>query len=222
MFILTLTPTPTPVPPAEVVEQAVRVIDVFQSLGPLMALLFVVALALAVVMVISYFNRGSTSTALTVVANAAAQKDKELAELKAQWGQDRQRHVESPSAIANQANRANDLFEAMNKRGIERDKQQQRMVENQDRIAASFDVLLHEGSAPLRVVANDVAAIMLKIGELDNRTSNWQAAMNDIPLIRADFNSRLDKLLAEMAKRSTKPIPQVQVPETTNGETPTP
>jgi hypothetical protein len=100
----------------------------------------------------------------------------------------------------------------MNNRGGERDKQQQRMVETQDKISKSFEALLHEGSAPLQKVAADMAAVMVKIGMMDTRTLNIESLLSSIPQLKTDFNARLDSLFAELAKRSTKPIPVV--PET--------
>jgi len=206
---LTLTPTPTPVPSAELVRQAGEIVTIWNTLSPIMAVLFVAAIALGIVALMVWIGRGNSSTAINVIANANAQKDKEIAELKAQREQDRQQNTENTKLLAEQFTRANDLFEAMNDRGGERDKQQQRMVETQSKIADSFESLLKEGSAPLQKVAADVAVIMGTINGLDTRTMTWQLAIESIPQIRADFNERLDSLLKELAKRATKPIPAV-------------
>jgi hypothetical protein len=205
----TTTATPTAVPPAELIEQATRVIDIWNSLGPLMAILFVLALAMGVVLLVTFANRNSSATAITVLAQANAQKDKDLLEAKEQRNQERVEFIKGLTVIADQSTRANDLFEAMNSQGGERVKQQQRMVETQDKISVAFETLLREGSTPLQKVASDVAVIMNVIGGLNTRTENWQTVMDSIPQIRADFNERLDSLFKELAKRSTKPIPIV-------------
>lgn len=207
-LLLNQTATPT-TPPAEIIRDAVRVLDTFDNLGPLMALLFIVALALIVVVIVQFSTRNSTSSAINVLAQANADKSKEIVDLRAQLVEYQRLHVEGLSVIGTQASRTNDLFDAMNNRSANRDLQQQEMVATQGRIAASFDKLLNEGSAPLQQVARDVAKLLELVNSVDNRTNNWQKVIDGIPQIKQDISKRLDELMGELQKRSTKPIPIV-------------
>src|SRR5688572_3069028 len=121
-------PSPTDIPSDELLDKAERVIDIWNSLGPLMAILGIVALALIVIGLVSYSSRNSSSTAIKVLEKVSERQDKEIALLQQQGSSDREKYVQSISVVAEQSTRANDLFEAMNNRGGERDKQQQRLV----------------------------------------------------------------------------------------------
>ena len=207
MDAFNVTPSPTQ-PPAEVIEQAIRVISVFDSLGPLMALLLVVALALVVIVIIVFSNRNASANAITVLANTTAQKDKELAELKEQRRQEHEQFIESLGAIADQGNRANDLSEKANEilraqmdRGLERDA-------NQKKFAEDFHILLNTGSKPVREILERIQVIAEQVKNLDARTADWPDVLKTItPLL-----IELGALRQEAKKHSTQPIPVVDAP----------
>jgi hypothetical protein len=207
-----LTSTPTPdAKSVELVRQAGEIVSIWNTLTPVMAVLLVALVALGIVALVVWLGRGNSSAALNVIVKTNAEKEREIADLKAYQAKKDEQFVNGLMTIAEQSTRSNDLFEAMNNRGLERDKQQQRMVETQEKISTAFETLLHEGSTPLQKVASDVAAIMGTIAGMNTRTENWQTVMDSIPQIRADFNERLDSLFKELAKRSTKPIPVVAI-----------
>lgn len=211
LLLLTQTATPTQ-QPAEIIRDAVRVIDVFDQLGPLMAVLFVVSLALVVIVLIQFAARNSSASAINVLSQANTDKSKEILDLRAQLVEYQRLHVEGLSVIGAQASRTNDLFDAMNNRSANRDLQQQEIVNTQGRIAASFDKLLSEGSAPLQQVARDVAALITLASTINSRQDNWDTMIASIPQIKQDIILQLNNLMAELQKRSTKPIPQIEQP----------
>lgn len=205
---LTATPEPTQ-PAAEVIRDAVRVLDTFDQLGPLMGLLLVVALALISILIVVFASRNSNSQAINVLAAANTAKEYEIKDLRAQLIEYQRLHVEGLSVIGAQTTRTNDLFDAMNNRSANRDLQQQEIVNTQGRIASAFDRLLSEGSAPLQQVARDVAALITLANSIDSRQSNWEALIVSIPQVKQDIITQLNNLMAELQKRSTKPIPAV-------------
>lgn len=208
---LTATPTPSP---AEVVEKATQVIDAFQNLGPLMAVLGVAALALAFALLIAWINRSGTAAVVNVLASASTQKDKDIADLKAQRAQEHKEHLESISALHNQAVRTNDLFEAMNNRGLERDKQQQLLVETQGQIVTELEKMTSVGSVPVQEIRTHVREIKSIVDGIDVRTADW----NGILAVITPLLVELGALRAEAKKHSTQPIPKIDMP----AETPTP
>lgn len=207
-------PTPT-APPAELIEQAVRVIDIWQTLGPLMAVLLVAAMAIAVVFANNWINRNSSSSAINVLSHSNTQKEKELEESKTQREQDRQQHVESIRILSEQSTRANDLWEAMNNRSGERDKQQQRMVEAQEKIASDLGVIINDGSTPVREIKTKVGEIVNIVTAIDSRTADWDGILQVItPLL-----IELGALRTEAKKHRTQPIAPITMPieNNTNG-----
>lgn len=210
MILLAITPTPTP-PPAQVIEQAKDFVAVWNSLGPIMGLLFFGSLCLVAIILVLYSSRNGNNQAINILAAANVSKEGEIKELKAQREADRQAHIESLTAISAQATRSNDLWDAMNKQSQNRNLQQGELVATQGRIAASFDKLLNEGSQPLQKVAQDVAQLLTAVGTINTNTANIPQLIESIPQIKQDFAKRLDELETELKKRSTKPIPQVDL-----------
>lgn len=211
------TPIPSPIPSAEIVEQATRVIDSFSNLGNIQGMLFVIALALVLIFVVVWSNRNNTSATITVLTSTISSQDKEISELKSDAKEFKLMHIESLGVISAQSTRSNDLFEAMNSRGLERDKQQQRMVESQAQIAADLKTMVTDGSVPLRKLMQDVASVMTSINALDTKASLLPEVISSIPALRTELNSKLDALMAEVVKRSTKPIPKMDMPASNNG-----
>ncbi len=208
-LLLTQVPSPTPEPPpAELIEQATRVIDIWNSLGPIMAVLAVAALALVVVIIISLSNRSSNATAISVLATTTQQKDREIEEQKRQREQDRHQHMESLSAIQAQAQRANDLFEAMNNRGMARDAQQQRMVEMQAQIVNDLKVIATTGSLPVQEIKAKVLEIVGIVTRIDTRTADWNAILETITPLLVELGT----LRTEAKKHKTQPIPVIDIP----------
>lgn len=207
--------TPTPVPPAELLDRAEQVIDTWNTLGPIMGLLFVVGLAFFAILFVVWNNRNSTSTVVSVLSNANAQKDREIAELKAQRAVEHQMHIESLGAIHANGQRSNDLLDAstqiqrqqtdllvaINKRGQERDNRE-------DMMAADLNRLVTEGSIPLQKGLATVQEIALKVTNIDSRTADWTTILESITPLLAELNT----LRLEAKKHKTGPIPQVEVP----------
>lgn len=204
-----LTPTP---PSAQIIQQATEALDTWNQLGPIMGLLLVVGLAVIAILVIAYFNRNSASTAINVLAQNVATKDREIGELEKQREADREANRESLSAIHDQMIRSNDILEATKKLNDTRDARQADMLANQARIATAFETLLSQGSVPLQKVAADVALIMTTVIGIDSRTANVEEAVKILPQLKADFNKRLDELMAEITKRATQPVSAVIIP----------
>lgn len=203
------TPQPTSTPsPAEIVEQATRVLDTWDNLGPLMAVLGVAALALAFALFLAWSNRNSNSSVITTLVNTALQKDKDIADLKEQRKQEHDQHIESMKVLAEQSTRTNDLFDAMNNRGTERDKQQQRLVETQDKIATRFESLLTEGSKPVQEIQAKVTEILILANKIDGRTADWNSILNVITPLLVELGA----LRQEAKKHSTQPIPAIADP----------
>lgn len=195
----------TEVPPDEFLDKAERVIDIWNSIGPLMAILGVMALALIVVGAAAYFNRNSTSTAIKVLANITDRQDKEIAELKTQGSTDREKYIQSISVVAEQSTRANDLFEAMNNRGGQRDQQQQRLVESQAQIAADLKVMSTQGSQPVQDIKTKVGEILDLTNRIDSRTADWDGILTAISPLLVELGA----LRIEAKKHRTQPIPQI-------------
>jgi hypothetical protein len=202
-------PTPTPVPPAELLKQAGEIVSVWNTLTPIMAVLLVALVALALVGLMLWISRNSNSQAINVLSNANAAKDREIEEMKKQRLQDREANAQNARILSDQFARSNDLWEANNKQAQNRGLQQQEMVATQGRIAASFEKLLSEGSIPLQKVATDVAQLLILAGSIDTKTGNITSAIEALGQIKTDLNKRLDDIVAELNKRSTKPLPLV-------------
>lgn len=205
------TPTPSP---AELTKQVGELVSIWNTLTPIMAVLFVVLVALGIVGLFLWINRNNSSTAINVIANSNAQKDKEIIELRAQREQDRKQNTENMTLLSQQFTRSNDLFEAMNNRGGERDKQQQRMVESQAQIASDLKVMVTSGSAPVQEIRTRVNEIVGIVSTIDGRTADWNGILSIItPLL-----IELGALRTEAKKHSTQPIPVIDPVPPANGE----
>lgn len=202
---VTLTATPSP---AEVVRDATQIIDTWNSLGPLMAVLGLAGLALAIVLLISWFNRNTISSTVSVLTSTIAHRDAEIEELKSDAKEFRSMHIESLTAISDQATRSNDVLDAWNRRGIERDADQKLM-------AAALNTLVSDGSVPLRKLMNDVSVLMATINTIEPRTAQLTELAITIPALRTELNTKLDAVMTEVMKRSTKPIPKIDMPAIT-------
>lgn len=204
---ITIVPTPTPIP-VEVVEKAVQVIDAFQSLGPIMAVLGLAALALVVVLLNAWSNRNSNASVVTTLVNAALQKDKDIADLKEQRQQEHEQHIEAMNRLDAQGARTNDLSQeangilrAFNERGSERDGVQRQLAED-------IHAIVSTGSLPVQEILQRVRGITDILALVDTRTADWTAVLSVItPLI-----VELGALKAEAKKHSTQPIPFVNHP----------
>jgi hypothetical protein len=205
-------PTPTDTPPDELLDKAERVIDIWNSLGPLMAILGVAALALIVIGLISYSSRNSSSTAIKVLEKISERQDKEIIVLQQQSTEDRGKYIESIKVVAEQSTRANDLFEAMNNRGGQRDLQQQRMVELQAQIAANQKTMIESGSEPVREIKAKVGEIKDIVTRIDTHTADWNGILQVITPLLVELGA----LRQEAKKHSTQPIPKMDIQ--TNGE----
>lgn len=212
IYILTTqVPTNTPEPsPAEVVQQAERIIDIWNSLGPIMAILFVAALALVVVFVIVWSSRNNSNTLLNLLASNNAQKDREIQELREQRRVDQQQHIESLSAIHEQNMRANDLsatsiaiLNIMNNQNNER-------YDGQKIMASQIEALATQGSAPVQEIKAKVVEILGIAGRLDNRTADWNGILTVITPLLVELGA----LRIEAKKHSTQPIPKIDPPPT--------
>lgn len=206
-------PTPTATPStAEIVRDATAIVNTWNSLTPLMAVLGVAALALIIVLLISRNSGNATNNTVKVLTTTITRLEDENVTLKQDAKEFQKMHLESLTVIGNQATRSNDTLDALNRRGIERDADQKLM-------AATLNTLVSDGSIPLRKLMADVAGIVAIINALDTRTAHLPELAISIPALRADLNAKLDSVMSELAKRSTKPIQQLPVepPKTENG-----
>lgn len=220
LFIMQVTPpTATEVATDELLDKAERIIGLWDSLGPVMGIMAVVIVALVVVGGVSYFNRNSSSTAIKVLEKAndrldksIERQDKEIIALQEQSSADREKYVQSIGIVAEQSQRANDLFEAMNNRGGQRDLQQQRLVESQERIADDLKSIATSGSPPVQEIKTKVVQIFDIVTHIDKRTADWNGILETITPLLAELNT----LRVEAKQRSTQPIPKVD-PSPDNG-----
>jgi len=204
--------TPTPVPSAELVRQATQLIDVWHNLGPLMALLGVVVLALIIVLLNTRDNNKGNATVLSVLADNNIQKDKDIVDLKAQRDQENKQHLERMDALRAQAERANDLAAqgnailiAINDRGLERDAVQKQMAED-------MHTIVNAGSVPVQEILQRVRTFTDVLTRIDTRTADWSAVVTVIQPLMLELGA----LRAEAKKHSTQPIPAIQ-PNQTDG-----
>lgn len=207
-------PSPTDIPPDELLDKAERVIGIWDSLGPLMAILGLMALVLIVVGIVVYFNRNNSSTAIQVLAKVSDRQDKEIERLVEQRKIDQEKFIESISVIAAQATRSNDLFEVMNTRGGQRDSQQQRLVESQAQIAIDLKSIVTQGSAPVQEIRAKVIEVLGLVTRIDSRTANW----DDILIAITPLLAELGELRTIAKKHKTQPIPQIDPTAIPSGE----
>jgi len=207
------TPFPTATPsPAEVARDVTQIMNVFNSLGPVMVILGALIIALVILLYNACNIAVSTNATVTVLTGTIARQDAEIVDLKIDAKEFRKLHIDSLTAISDQATRSNDVLDAWNKRGSERDADQKLM-------AAALNTLVQDGSVPLRKLMADVAGVASVINQLDMRTAHLPELALSIPALRAELNTKLDLVMLEVTKRSTKPIPLVD-PSTVNGTEP--
>jgi len=205
------TPYPTATPsPAEVARDVTQIMTVFNSLGPVMVILGALIIALVILLYNARNIAVSTSATVTVLTGTIARQDAEIIDLKSDAKEFRKLHIDSLTAISDQATRSNDVLDAWNKRGSERDADQKMM-------ASALNTLVQDGSIPLRKLMADVAKVMSDINTLDTRTLNLPELALSIPAMRIELNAKLDAVMTEVVKRSTKPIPTID-PATVNGK----
>lgn len=197
--------TETPIPPAEVVEQATKVIDAFNSLGFGLAALFVIFIALAILALVIWSGRNSSSTAISVLANSSLQKDKDIADLKAQREQEHKQHIDAMAKLEIQGTRANDLSAeankiliAVNDRGKERD-------EAQSKLANDIHEMVNAGSKPVQEILSRVQIIAEGVARIDTRTADWSALLDVLTPLLVELGA----LRMEAKKHSTQPLPAI-------------
>ena len=204
--------TPAPSDADKLFDQGIKTLDRYNNLGSTMAILLLLTLlvlaAIAVIIVVLRPKQQSSFNAVAasqkILLQTIEDERKEKAEIEAEKIEDKRKFIESLTVIGEQVTRSNDLFEAHEKRGQERDNTQ---VE----LSRAVTVLVQEGSKPLQKVMGDVSKLVTDISALDARTSRWQDVMDSIPSLRAEINAKLDLLMQELSKRATKPIPLITV-----------
>lgn len=207
-------PTPTEIASDELLDKAERIISLWDNLGPVMALIGFATIAFIVIGVISYFNRNTSSTAIKVLEKVSdrldkeiERQDKEIVLLQQKSIEDRGKYIESIAVVAEQSQRANNLFEAMNNRGGQRDLQQQRLVESQAQIANDLKAMATAGSPPVQEIKTKVGEIVGIVTAIDKRTADWAGILDTItPLL-----IELGALRTEAKRHSTQPIPKIDV-----------
>lgn len=216
LFAIQVTPpTATEVATDELLDKAERLIGLWDSLGPVMAILAVVTVALIVVGVVSYINRNSSATAIKVLEKVSdrldkeiERQDKEIVLLQQQGSEDRGKYIESIAVVASQSTRANDLFEAMNNRSGQRDLQQQNLVESQSKIANDLNQMATLGSAPVQEIRLKVGEIVGIVTRIDAQTADWPGIVDIITPLLVE----LGELRTAAKKHKTQPIPQIDAP----------
>lgn len=206
MFILlaqTVTATPTAAPSA---NEYMAIIQAWQEMGLGMALAFVLGLLIILsIGVVFYIFRPRTQseynaneTLRQTLISTVAEERKENSELKQKADEREEKNAENwatfsdaSNRIADQMTRTNDLIEANNKRGQERD-------DTQVKLATAITTIVEEGSKPLR----DIARV---INEINDRTTSWDQIIAIIPTLK----SKLEALESDAEKHITKPIPAV-------------
>ena len=205
-------PIPTSTPsPAEVVKQATQIINTWNDLGPLMAVLLVAALALLIVLLISWGTRNTNATVITVLANLNTQKDKDIADLKAQREAEHEQFIASLGELHEQAIRQNDIQTKQAeilKTQTERDTARDLKT---DQLAADVKQWAERGGQHAQEILASAQRNAETLQRIDTRTTNWDTVVQIITPILQE----LQAVLLEAKKHSTKPIPAVE----TNGLT---
>lgn len=204
----TATPTPIPAPPTA--NEYTAILQAWQGLGLGLAVMFVLGLLMILgIGVVFYIFRPRTQSEYnanetlrqTLVADIAEER-KENSELKHKADEREEKNAENWAAfsdasnrIADQMTRTNDLIEANNKRGQERD-------DTQVKLATAITTIVEEGSKPLREIAQI-------INEINVRTTGWDQIIAIIPTLK----SKIEALESDAEKHITKPIPAVSEPQ---------
>lgn len=213
MLIPTLSITPTPDPStAELARDATQIINTWNNLGPFMAVLGIVALALIIMLLSQRSNSNSQDKTMSVLTTTLAHRDAEIIELKNDAKAFQKLHIESLEAIAEQGNRSNDISAEANKilkaqleRGNERDASQKQLADD-------FHVMLTTGSIPVQEILTRVRSMMEVLTRIDTRTADWNAIVQTVTPLMIELGA----LRTEAKKHSTQPIPAIDPPN--NGE----
>lgn len=209
IFAQVATKTPTP---DELIDKAERLISIWDSLGPLMAILLLMALAFLIIGAIVYFNRNNSSAAIDAQNKLIDRQEKDIAELKGEIRQERKQNIETFKIIGDQLTRGNDLWEASNIQAGQRVSQQQRIVDVTAQAAADLKTIATVGSAPVQEIRAKVIEIMGLVTRIDDRTANWDDILNTITPLLVE----LGELRTVAKKHKTQPIPTID-PSVSNG-----
>lgn len=205
--------TPTPLSPAETTElldKVERVITVWDSIGPLMAILGLMALAFIVIGFLVYFNRNNSSAAIDAQNKLIDRQERDISELKTEIRDERSQYMETFKVIGDQLTRVNDLWEANNTQAGQRVSQQQRLVESQAQIVTDLKVIATVGSPTVQAIAVRVDEIKNLVSNIDARTADWPGILEIITPVLIELG-----VLRQKAKEhSTQPIPAVEIPAT--------
>lgn len=199
--------TQTPVTD-ELLDKAERVIGIWDTLTPVMAILFFAVLALIVILAVVWFNRNNSSAAIEAQNKLFDRQEKDIAELKTEIRDERSKYFETFKVIGDQLTRGNDLWEAINTQTGQRVSQQQRLVESQAQIAVDLKNIATVGSPTVQAIQIKVSEIKDIVTHIDKRTADWPGILETItPLL-----TELGVLRQEAKKHSTQPIPAIDVP----------
>lgn len=210
MMLVALTSTPTPSPQVgELVQQTEKVLDAFNSLGFGMAALFVMTLLSLVVLAIVWSNRNNSALVISTLAAVNTQKEKDIADLKAQRAIDHEQHIESLGALHDQALRQNDIqaeqakiLKTQTERDVARDLKT-------DQIAQDLKALSERGGQHAQEILSSAQRNAETLQRIDLRTASWDTIVQVVtPLLQ-----ELQALRVEAKRHSTKPIPVVEASE---------
>lgn len=208
IFAQVTTATPSPAETDELLNKAERLIGIWDSLEPLMALFLLLAIAFVVIGVIAYFNRNNSSVAIAAQNKLFDRQESDIAELKKEIRDERKQHFETFKVIGDQLTRVNDLWEANNTQVGQRISQQQRLVESQAQIAIDLKNIATVGSPTVQAIAVRVDEIKTLVSMIDARTADWPGIVEVITPVLIELG-----ILRQKAKEhSTQPIPAVDLP----------
>lgn len=202
------TPTPTP---DELLDKVERVISIWDSLTPVMAILFFAVLALVVILVVVYFNRSNSSTAIIAQNKLIDRQAIDIADLKTEIRSERTQYAETFKVISDQLTRGNDLWEANNTQAGQRVSQQQRLVDSQSQIAVDLKTIATVGSPTVQEIKTKVGEIVGIVTGIDARTADWDGILNTITPLLVELGA----LRTEAKRHKTQPIPMID--PTNNG-----
>lgn len=208
MLIFTLTPTPPP-EVGEVVRQTEKVLNAFDNLGFGMAALFVITILSFVVLAIIWSNRNNNTVVISTLAAVNTQKDKDIADLKAQRAAEHQQHIESMTALHEQAIRQNDIQDKQAKILQTQTERDTARDQKTDQIAADLKSLSERGGQHAQEILASAQRNAETLQRIDMRTASWDTIIQIVTPLLQELNA----LKFEANKHSTKPIPAVE----TNG-----
>jgi hypothetical protein len=196
------TPTPTP---DELIDKTARLLSIWDNLGPLMAILALMALAFLVIGIIAYFNRNNSSVAIEAQNKLIDRQEKDISELKQEIRQERKQNIETFKVISDQLTRGNDLWEASNTQAGQRVSQQQRIVDVTAQVASDLKMIATVGSVPVQEIKVKVNEIVGIVTHIDTRTADWNAILETVTPLLVELGT----LRTEAKKHKTQPIPVI-------------